>query len=168
MQTVAELVKQCLGVVEAQQGRFPSAHIPPGMPPGETVVVGDDWRYGLVQVFLIAVAARPGARSLAGPGEIVVQENAYMTAGFVANLPDPDIGMIDRESGALGESQAEQPARGVECRPHHVVEHEIRLDVGLVEVASGFPDLLRVVPPVPGLDRLVETFLAGYRLERRA
>src|SRR6202035_4397644 len=127
-----------------------------------------DWRYGLVRIFLIAVPSRPGARLLAGPGEIVVQENAYMTAGFVANLPDPDIGMIDREIGALGESQAEQPARGIECRPHHVVEHEIRLVVRLVEVVPGFPDLLRVVPPVPGLDRLVETLGARHYLERRA
>jgi hypothetical protein len=47
-----------------------------------------------------------------------VQEKADMAAGFVANLPDPDIGMIDREIVALGEGQAEQPAGSVERRLH--------------------------------------------------
>src|SRR5260370_42113872 len=90
-----------------------------------------------------------------------------MAAEFVANLPDPDIGMIGREIVAFGEGQAEQPAGSVECRLHHVVEHEIRLYIRLVEVVPGFPELLRVIPPVPGLDRLVETLVAGHCLELR-
>src|SRR5215813_2045528 len=84
-----------------------------------------------------------------------------MTAGFVANFPDPHIGMIDGEILAFGEGHPEQAAGCAECRLNHVVEHEIWLRFSLVEIVLGLTDLLGVVPPVPWLDRLVETFGAG-------
>ena len=144
VQPVAEFVKQGLGVVEAEQSRLAL---------GEIVVVDDDRRHRAVEVLLIAVAARPGAGMLAGTGEIVVQKEADMGAGLVAHLPDPDIGMVDRQVRAGGKGQAEQTPGGVERRRDHVVEDEVGLHLGLVEIVSGAADLLGVVAPVPWLDR---------------
>src|SRR5215813_7917863 len=163
MKTVAELVKQRFGIIEAEQGRLACSRIAAD----KIIVVDDDRRHRLVHVLLVAISAGPRARSLAGASEIVVQKKADMTAGFVANFPDPHIGMIDGEILAFGEGHPEQAAGCAECRLNHVVEHEIWLRFSLVEIVLGLTDLLRVVPPVPWLDRLVETFGASHCLDRR-
>src|SRR6266852_5579592 len=108
-------MKQCLGIVETQQGRLAPSEIPPG----EIVVVDDDRGDGIVERLLIAVAAHPRARSFAGAGKIVVQKDADMLAGAVADLPDPYIGVVDGYTGALGEADAKQAAGRVERRLHH-------------------------------------------------
>src|SRR5262249_1106795 len=64
------------------------------------------------------------------------------------------------------EDHPEQAAGCAECRLNHVVEHEIWLRFSLVEIVLGLTDLLGVVPPVPWLDRLVETFGARHCLHR--
>jgi len=142
VQSMAEFVKQGQRIVETQQRRFAFSEI---------IVVDDDRSNRLVQGFLVAVAARPGARPLAGAGEIVVQKQACMDAGTVANLPDTDIRMIDRQVVALGEGNAEQAPGSVERGLNHIVEDEVRLYFGLVEVVFGLPDLLGVVAPIPRL-----------------
>src|SRR6202007_212274 len=89
-----------------------------------------------------------------------------MGARQIANLPYSHIRMIDRYIGALYKAEAEQAARSVERRPYHVVEDEIRLHLGLVEVVSGLTDFLGVIAPVPGRNRLVQPFGARNSLER--
>ena len=64
--------------------------------------------------------------------------------------------MIERQAPALGEADAEEPPRGIEGRPHEIVEDEIRLHLRLVESVARAPRLLGVVTPIPGLDRTVE------------
>ena len=98
MQSVAEFMEQRPGVIKAEQG---------GLAFCEVIVIDDDRRHYAVRAFLIAVAARPGARSLAWAGEIVVQKKSDMGAGPVPNLPDPHIKMIDRDVGALDKAEAE-------------------------------------------------------------
>src|SRR6516165_12139237 len=88
-----------------------------------------------------------------------------MAAGTVADLPDAYIGMIDRQVAALGESDAEQAPGGIEGSLHHIVEDEVRLYFGLVEVVLGLPDLLGVVAPIPRLDRCVQPLGTGGLLE---
>ena len=86
----------------------------------------------------------------------------------VAHFPHAHIGVVGRQVRAGGEGEAEQPPRGVERRLDHVVEREIGLHLGLVEIVAGAADLLGVVAPVPRLDRFVEPLGAGHLLERRA
>ena len=90
-----------------------------------------------------------------------------MTARVIGNLPHLHIGMIDGEIPALGEGQAEEPTGRVKRCLHDVGEHKIGFHFRFVEVVLGLPDLLGVIPPVPRLDRVVETLGAGYVLECR-
>src|SRR5690349_18550732 len=110
MKPVAEFVEQRLGIVKAEEGRFAGSRLAAG----KIIVVDDNRRDRLVHVLLVAVAARPGARALARPGEIVVQKKTDVTAEFVANLPDPHVGVINRKIVALGEGEPEQPPGGAE------------------------------------------------------
>src|SRR6266478_3926638 len=57
-----------------------------------------------------------------------------MIASAVTHLPCPHIGVVDGYIGALDEAQAEQATGCIERRLHHVVEDEVRLHLGLVEV----------------------------------
>src|SRR5207302_2660561 len=123
---------------------------------GEIVVVDDDRQYLAVEFFLDAVAAHPGARALAGPGEIVVQKETDRAARRILYLVGAHIGMVDWAVGTLDKADAEQPARRVEGGADHIVEHEIRLHRRLVDLVAGLPHLLAVIAPVPRLDRLVE------------
>ena len=91
-----------------------------------------------------------------------------MAALAVPHLPNLDIGMIDRQVGAGGKAQPEQAAGAVERRLHHVVEDEVRLHLGLVEIVSSLPDLLGVVAPIPHFDRLVQPLGAGGGLQSGA
>ncbi len=158
VQSVAEFVEQRAGVVEAQQSR---------LAPRKIVVVDDDRQDRGVEIFLVAKAARPGARALAGPREIVVQEEADRRAIPVAHLPHPYIRVITREVGPRRKAQAEEAAGGVEGRFDHVVEDEIGLHLCLVEIVLGAADAFGPVAPVPGLDRLVLTGLARRLLRGR-
>ena len=91
-----------------------------------------------------------------------------MPAVAVAHFIGAHIGVVDGEIRALGEAEAEQPPRRVERGADHVVEHEIRLHLRLVEVVLGSSYLLGVIAPVPRLDRLVHALAACQRLYVRA
>jgi hypothetical protein len=82
----------------------------------DEVVVDDDRRDGAVEVFLVAVAARPGARGLAGPGEIVVQKQADSPTS-IGDLSNPHIRVVGRQIGALGEDDTERGACVSHARP---------------------------------------------------
>ena len=116
MEAVAELVKQGLGVVHAQQGRLGAR---------EVVVVDDDRRDDGVHRLLVAIGAHPGAGALVGPGERVGDEDADVPFG-VTDLVDADVGMIGGDFDG-DEGQAEEPGRGVEGGSLDRFEREERL-----------------------------------------
>src|SRR6516164_2435416 len=158
MQSVAEFVEQRPGVVKAQEG---------GLALYKIVVVDDDRCHCTFRAFLIAVAAGPCPRLLARTGEVVVKKQPDMSARRVANLPHSDIRMVDRDVLTLDEGEAKQAAGGIERSADHVVEHEIWLELGLVEIVLGLTDFLGVVAPVPRRNRLVQPVSARYSLQRR-
>ena len=142
MQGVAKFMEQRPRVVEAQQRRI-GLH--------EVVVVEDDRAHHLAVERLVAFqAAGPGARTLAGPREIVLHEQADRLPIVLRHLEHAHIGMVRRQVGAGFEGQAEQPAGGIERRLRHVFQHEVWLDLGLVEVERGLANFLGVIAPVPG------------------
>ena len=95
--------------------------------------------------------------------EIVVQEKPDMGSRPIADLVDPHVGVIDRQIRPFEEIQAEEAPRGVEGRLDHVVEDEIRLQFGFVEIVLGLSHLLGIIAPVPRLDRLVHPLVRGGR-----
>ena len=73
--------------------------------------------------------------------------------------------MVDRHVVHLGEGEAEQPAGGVEGRLDHLLELQVRLQLGLVEIEEPLPHLLGVVPPVGSGEAVVAAFLRDEGLE---
>ena len=57
--------------------------------------------------------------------------------------------MPDRDVLALGEGDPEQAGGAVEGGLDHVVEHQIGLDRGVVEIGAALAQDLGVVAPVP-------------------
>src|SRR5258707_995645 len=87
------------------------------------------------------------------------------SAGRILHLPDPDVRMPDRNILALAEGDAEQAGGAVEGGVDHVVEHEIRLDRGVVEIGAALPQLFGVVAPVPRRQREIAALLRDQRLQ---
>src|ERR1700686_3613472 len=85
------------------------------------------------------------AGALRGAGEGVALEKRLVPAGGILHLPDPDGRMPDRNILALAEGDAEQAGGAVEGGVDHVVEHQIRLDRGVVEIGAALPQLFGVV-----------------------
>src|ERR1700756_792700 len=158
MQSMAKFVEQRPGVVKAQKG---------GLAFYKVIVVYDDRCHCAFRAFLIAVAAGPRPRLLARTSEVIVQKQPDMSARRVANLPHSDIRMVDRDVLALDEDEAKQAARSIERSARYVVEHEIGLQLGLVEIVLSLTDFLGVVAPVPRRNRLVQPVSARYSLQRR-
>src|SRR5258705_4964104 len=73
--------------------------------------------------------------------------------------------MIERNVIELAKLEPEEPARRVEGRLDHLIERQIGLDLRLVERELRAPHLLRVVAPVPRLDRDIGGFGARHGLE---
>ena len=73
--------------------------------------------------------------------------------------------MPDRDIPALGEADAEQAGGAVESRLDHVVEREIGLDRGVVEIGPALPQLFGVVAPVPWRQREIAALLRHQRLQ---
>jgi hypothetical protein len=109
---------------------------------------------------LVAEAAHPGPRALAGAGEIVGEEDADMAVGIL-HFPGANVRMVGRQVGAFDEAQAEQPAGGVEGGLLDVLEHEVWLQLALVDGIVGLADAFGVVAPVPRLDAVVDAVGAG-------
>ena len=60
---------------------------------------------------------------------------------------------------------AEQPGRAVERRLDHVIERQIGLDRGVVEIGAALAQLLGVVAPVPRRQREIAALLRDQRLQ---
>src|SRR5262249_59700761 len=72
-----------------------------------------------------------------------------MLSFAISYLPDPHVRVPDRDVLALGEGDPEQAGGAVESRLDHVVEHEVRLDRGVVEIGAALPQDLGGVAPIP-------------------
>ena len=73
--------------------------------------------------------------------------------------------MPDRNVPPLGEGNAEQAGGAVEGGLDHVIERQIRLDRGVVEIGAALPELLGVVAPVPRGEREIAALLRDQRLQ---
>ena len=97
--------------------------------------------------------------------------NATMAALRVRHIPRARIGMIERH-GDWSESEPEQPAGGFESCLDHLVELEVRLDLGFIEIEPRLAELLRVVAPIVRRQReiaaLLRDQLPAKRLARSA
>ena len=82
-----------------------------------------------------------------------------MLAVGAQHLPHPDVGMVGGHVIALDEAHAEQARGDGELGGDHIVERQIRLHLVLVEVVARRAGLLRIVPPVPGFQRVAGPFL---------
>ena len=58
--------------------------------------------------------------------------------------------------------------RCFEGRLDHLVELEVWLDLGLVEIVARLPQFLGVVAPIPGREREITALLRNHALERIA
>ena len=118
-----------------------------------------------VELLLVAQRGHPGAGALRGPGEVVAIEQRLVPPGAVLDLPDPHVRMPDRNILALGEGEAEQAGGAVEGGLDHVIEREIGLDRGVVEIGAALPQLFGVVAPVPWRQREIAALLRDQRLQ---
>ena len=73
--------------------------------------------------------------------------------------------MPDRNVLALGEAEAEQAGGAVEGGIDHVVERQIGLDRGIVEIGAALPQLFGVIAPVPRRQREIAALLRHQRLQ---
>ena len=73
--------------------------------------------------------------------------------------------MPDRDALAFGEGDPEQAGGAVEGGLDHVVEHQIGLDRGVVEIGAALPQDLRVIAPVPRGEGKVAALLGDQRLQ---
>ena len=140
---MAELMEEGAGVVEGEQRRLALRRL------GEVHDIDDDRPdIAAIEPLLVAEAAHPGAAALRRAGEVVAHEQADEAAIPARNRPDPDIGVIERDVVDPGEAQPEEAGGGVEGGLDHLVELEIGLELGLVEIEAALAELLGVVAPV--------------------
>ena len=161
VQRVAEFVEQRARVVERQQRRLARRRL------GEIADVEDDRADVAGKLFLVAQRGHPGAAVLGAAREIIADEQADMAAGRVLHLEGAGVGVIERHADGR-EAQAEQPARGLEGGLDHLVELEVRLDLGFVQIVARLAQLLGVVAPVPRRQREIAALLRDHRLQRVA
>ena len=159
VQAVAEFVEQRAGVVRRQQRGFAVGAL------GEIADVDDQRRDVAVELLLVAQRRHPGARTLRWPGEVVAIKKRLVAAGAVPDLPDPYVRMPDRDILALGEGDAEQAGGAVEGGLDHVIERQIRLDRGVVEIGPALPQLFGVIAPVPRCEGKIAALLRDQRLQ---
>src|SRR5262249_61450206 len=99
--------------------------------------------------------------------ELYAKEEANGAAGFAA-APKAPLGPPYRHVRARREGEAEQTLGRVERGRDDVVEREVGLEVGLIEVVARLAQLLGVVAPVPRREAEVSALLVHDRLERVA
>ena len=104
---------------------------------------------------------------LGGAGEIVADEQADMGAACIRHLPGARVRVIERHVDGR-EGEPEQPPRGLEGGLDHLVELEVWLDLGLVQVVARLAQLLGVVAPVPRRQGEVAALLRNHLLQRVA
>src|ERR1700723_307186 len=132
---------------------------------GEVADIDDQGRDVAVELLLVAQRGHPGAGALRGPGEVVAIKQRLVLTRTVLDLPDPYVRMPNRNILALSEADAEKARRAVKSGLDHVVEGEIGLDRGVVEIGPDLPQLLGVVAPVPRRQRKIAALLRRQRLQ---
>ena len=143
VQRMAEFVEQRARIVEGEKRRLALRRL------GEIHDVDDDRPDVAGQPLLVAQRAHPGAAPLRRPREIVAEGTGRSACPSRRHLPDAHIGVVDRDVVELLEGEAEQPARRVEGRRDHLVELQIGLQLGLVEIEPALAHLFGIVAPVP-------------------
>ncbi len=165
VQRMAELVEQRAGVVEGEQRRLAGGRL------SEIADVEDDRPDIADQLFLVAQRGHPGAGMLGAARVVIADEQRDVLAVGVLHVPGARVLVIERHVGGR-EGQAEQPARGFERSIDDLVELEVGLDLGLVQIELGLAALLGVIAPVPGREREVaalvrDDLLHGVALGQR-
>ncbi len=158
---MAEFVEQRARVVERQQRRLARRRL------GEIADIEDDRPDIAGKLLLVAQRGHPGAAVLGAAREIVADEQADMAALGVLHLEGTGVGVIERH-GDGREGETEQPARGLEGGLDHLVELEVRLDFGFVQVVARLAQLLGVIAPVPRCQREIAALLRDHLLQRVA
>ena len=159
VQAVAELVEQRAHVVEGQQRRFARRGL------GEVVVVDDDRDHVAAVAGLLSQRTHPRAAALARAGEVVMQEDAGHAAVAAAHLVGLDVGVVDRQVGALRKAHAEQPLGAIEGRGHHAIEREVGFDLGVIDGVRALAHALGPKAPVPGFDLMGHAGFTHRRAE---
>ena len=159
MQGMPELVEQRAGVVEREQRRFARARL------GEVHHVDDKRALVAVELLLRSQRRHPGAAALGGTSEIVAEEYAHVPAAGVGHFESAHVRVPDRDILALLKTQSEQAVCRRERRRDHVVEGQIGLELGVIEIAAHFAQLLGVVAPVPWRELEVAAFVADQLLQ---
>ncbi len=162
VQPVTEFVEERSRVVGGEQRRLARRRL------GEVVVVDDDGKRFASHARLRAVIVHPRAAALGRAREIVAQEDPDQPIAATAHLERAHVAMIAADVRAFDEGQAEKPLCGVERRSKHAVQRKVRLHGRLVEPVPRLAHLLRVVAPIPGLDRVRFPVRDRHRRERIA
>ena len=92
--------------------------------------------------------------------EVVADEQRDILAAFVLHGPGARVLVVKRHVGGC-EGQTEQAARGFERRLDHLVQLEVRLDLGLVEIELGLAAAFGVIAPVVRRQREVAALVGN-------
>ncbi len=165
MDAMAEFVKQRIGIIEADQRRRLARAL------GEIIVVGCQRIGAPAQPFLRAICRHPCARTLAVAGEIIKIEDADIGIGLeIVDLEGAHIGIEHGQAaGVFAKAQIIELPRGPEHAIDQLVELEIGLHLGLVQIIFRLAHLFSVKAIVPRLDgeacaAALARFLVGNRL----
>ena len=161
MQRMPELMEQSAGIVEREQRRLARARL------GEVHHIDDKRALVAVELLLRAQRRHPGAAALGGASEIVAEEYSHVAAAGVGHFERAYVRVPDRDILALLKIQSEQAVCRRERRRDHVVEGQIGLELGVIEIAAHFAQLLGVVAPVPWRELEVAAFGADQLLQTR-
>ncbi len=97
-----------------------------------------------------AESGTPGSHLLSVTRMEIHEQHPHMAAVGFLHLIGHRLLMVKRHVIPLLEGDAIKLVRGIENSVHGIVEGEIGLDLAFVEVELLLPQLLAVIPPVPG------------------
>src|ERR1700694_16364 len=110
-------------------------------------------RGGPQQAGLADEFGHPGSAVLVVTLEVVTVEDCEMLAVGVEDLEDTHIRLVDRDVVSLFEREPIKLIGSIENTIlQHVVEFEVGLYLGIIEIVTSFADLLGVKVPVPRLE----------------
>ena len=162
MQRMAELVEQCVRVVEADQLRRA------GRAFREIHHIDDDGADIAGKFFLAAELRHPGAAALGGPREIIAEKQRHMFAPLVQDFERAHFRMIKIEPAPLDKPQPEETLGHMEGGGDHIVELEIGRDLGRIEIVTLLARALGVIAPVGGGELKIRALFFDGRLQRGA
>src|ERR1700710_1029816 len=133
MQGMAELVEQRARIVEREERRLARRRL------GEIPDVQNDRTHVAGQLLLVAEPGHPGAAPLGGAREIVADEEADRLAALPGDRPETGVRMIERNAADFLKGEGEKARSRVEPRRDDVLELQVRLDLGAVEIEAPLP-----------------------------